>query len=410
MTATPHIFAGFGIELEYMIVNLETLHVLPVADLLLAAAGDGGMVNDVERGPFAWSNELSLHVVEMKTNGPAPNLQGLAAGFQEEVRTMNRLLLPMGATLLPTAMHPWMNPFWETRLWPHGYRAVYEAYDRIFNCQGHGWSNLQSVHLNLAFNGDEEFGRLHGAIRLLLPLIPALAASSPFVDGRDTGILDNRLQFYRGNQARIPSLTGAIIPEAVYTQEEYQQTILARNYRDIAPFDPEGILQDEWLNSRGAIARFQRSAIEIRLVDIQECPRADLAVITALVAVLRALTDERWSRITAQQAYPVEPLAQILEQTIRLGDQAVIADPAYLALFGVEGPHCLAGELWQRLLTETVDQGDENWPALERMVNQGPLARRLLQATGPNPGRTRLAEVYGRLAGCLAAGELFSWQ
>ncbi|HAL85576.1 MAG TPA: hypothetical protein DCM31_01010, partial [Deferribacteraceae bacterium] len=36
-------------------------------------------------------------------------------------------------------------------------------------------------------------------------------------------------------------------------------------YRDIAPYDPECILQEEWLNSRGAIARFDRKAIEIRL-------------------------------------------------------------------------------------------------------------------------------------------------
>lgn len=408
MTATPHIFAGFGIELEYMIVRLESLDVLPVADILLASAAGGGMVNDVERGPFAWSNELALHVVEMKTNGPATQLTGLATGFQTEVMAMNRLLAPLGATLLPTAMHPWMNPFWETRLWPHGYRAVYEAYNRIFNCQGHGWSNLQSVHLNLGFNGDEEFGRLHGAIRLLLPIIPAIAASSPFVDGRNTGILDNRLQFYRQNQARIPSLTGAIIPEAVYTRSAYEETILQRNYRDIAPHDPEGILQDEWLNSRGAIARFQRSAIEIRLVDIQECPMADLGVITALVAVLRALNDERWSRMTDQQAYPVEPLARILEQTIRLGEQAVIDDPAYLALFGVEDHPCLAGELWQRLLTETVAPEDESWPALDLIVRQGPLGRRLLKATGNEPNRQRLAEVYGQLAGCLSVGKMFT--
>ena len=83
------------------------------------------------------------------------------------------------AILLPTAMHPWMDPHTETLLWPHGNRDIYHTYNRIFNCQGHGWSNLQSVHVNLAFKGDEEFGRLHGAIRLLLPLLPALAITSP---------------------------------------------------------------------------------------------------------------------------------------------------------------------------------------------------------------------------------------
>jgi len=405
---TPHLFEGFGLELEYMIVRKDTLDVLACADRLLAAAA-GSLVNDVERGAFEWSNELALHVVEMKTNGPAANLTGLAAGFQEQVQAMNQLLDPLGATLLSSAMHPWMDPYRETRLWPHGYRAVYEAYDRIFNCQGHGWSNLQSVHLNLAFNGDEEFGRLHGAIRLILPLLPALAASSPFVEGRVTGLLDNRLEFYRHNQERIPSLAGAIIPEPVYSKHQYEETILKRNYQDIAPHDPDGILQDEWLNSRGAIARFQRSAIEIRLLDIQECPAADMAIVTAIVSVLRALASERWSGVREQQSVPIQPLARILDQTIREAEQAVISDPAYLRLFGIDEPKISAGELWQSLTAATMAAGDEARPGLDLILRQGPLARRLLHAAGNDPCRERLVEIYGRLKSCLNDGEMFSW-
>lgn len=403
---TPHLFAGFGLELEYMIVRTETLEVLPIADLLLSAAA-GALVNDVERGAFEWSNELALHVIEMKTNGPAASLAGLAAGFHEQVLAMNQLLAPLGGTLLPTAMHPWMDPDRETKLWPHGYRAVYEAYNRIFNCQGHGWSNLQSVHLNLAFNGDDEFGRLHGAIRLLLPLLPALAASSPFVEGRATGLQDNRLEFYRHNQERIPSLTGAIIPEPVYTQQQYEATILQKNYRDIAPHDPDHILQDEWLNSRGAIARFQRSAIEIRLLDIQECPAADLAIVTAIVGVLRALVAERWTDVREQQALPVQPLASILHGTIRDAEQSIIADPAYLRLFGMDKQKISAGELWQGLIEQTVAGTDAARPCLDAILQHGPLARRLVQAAGNSPSQTRLRELYGRLRACLASGAMF---
>ena len=38
-------------------------------------------------------------------------------------------------------------------------------------------------------------------------------------------------------------------------------------YRQIAPLDPDHVVQYEWLNSRGAIARFDRNAIEIRVID-----------------------------------------------------------------------------------------------------------------------------------------------
>ena len=108
---------------------------------------------------------------------------------------------------MPTAMHPWMDPHAEARLWPHEYNAVYAAFNRIFDCRGHGWSNLQSTHINLPFRGDEEFGRLHAAIRLVLPIIPGVAASSPAADGRLSGLLDSRLDAYRSNARRIPSIS-----------------------------------------------------------------------------------------------------------------------------------------------------------------------------------------------------------
>src|SRR5690606_18612078 len=156
MAAPLRLFQAFGVELEYMIVASETLDVLPIADELLRAVA-GSYVGDVERGPISWSNELVAHVIELKTTTPARDLSPLADQFAENVREMNRLLQPHGARLMPAAMHPWMDPHLETKLWPHEFSEVYQAYDRIFNCQGHGWSNVQSTHINLPFAGDDEF-------------------------------------------------------------------------------------------------------------------------------------------------------------------------------------------------------------------------------------------------------------
>ncbi|MFN0053698.1 MAG: glutamate-cysteine ligase family protein, partial [Planctomycetales bacterium] len=212
--APLHLFSRFGVELEYMIVDGRSLDVAPRASELFQAAA-GTITGELERGPITWSNELVAHVVELKVSEPAASFAGLPQAFQEEVRQINRCLAPLGCRLLPGGMHPWMDPGRETRLWPHEYNEVYESFDRIFGCQGHGWSNLQSVHLNLPFASDEEFGRLHAAVRLVLPILPALTASSPIMEGRLTGWLDNRLEAYRTNSRKIPAIAGRVIPEPV---------------------------------------------------------------------------------------------------------------------------------------------------------------------------------------------------
>lgn len=399
-----HLFQGYGVELEYMIVEESSLEVLPVADVVLAAEA-GRVVGEVAVGPLCWSNELALHVIELKTNGPAAALTGLAETFQAGVRAINRHLAEVGGRLLPTAMHPWMDPVRETRLWPHDNSPIYASFDRIFGCRGHGWSNLQSAHLNLPFSGDGEFARLHAAIRLVLPLLPALAASSPVLEGRLSGLLDSRLAVYRKNQQRFPAIAGAIVPEPVFSRGAYQRGILRPMYRAIAPFDPGQVLQHEWLNSRGAIARFERNTIEIRLLDVQECPAADLAIATLVVATLRALSEDRWLPEEAQRQWPVAPLAAILERTIAEGDQAPIDNAEFLAAFGFPSTRARAGEVWQHLAT-TLLTGEGPVP-LQTILRQGPLARRLLRVLGLRPSRRALLEVYRELGHCLQEGRLF---
>lgn len=246
MNKPLHLFEGYGVELEYMIVHRQSLNVLPITDKLIYDEV-GAYLSDVEFGDIAWSNELVLHVVELKTQGPVKSLVNLEQLFQKHVQKINRMLEEHEAMLLPTGAHPLMHPDTDTKLWPHEHNAVYEAYNRIFDCRGHGWANLQSTHLNLPFYNDEEFGRLHAAIRMVLPLVPALSASTPILEGSITGMADTRLEVYRKNQQKIPSITGKVVPEAVFTKAAYEQQIFQRMYRDIAPYDPEGTLQEEFL-------------------------------------------------------------------------------------------------------------------------------------------------------------------
>lgn len=407
--STPlHLFEGFGIEIEYMIVDSKSLSIRPIADELLKMVA-GSYEMEVDRGKLRWSNELALHVVELKTNGPVTSLRDLDQTFQRDVQSIDSLLTPMQARLLPTAMHPWMAAD-ELRLWPHEDDVIYQSLHRIFDCRGHGWSNLQSMHVNLPFANDEELGRLHAAIRLVLPILPALAASSPYVDGHASGLLDTRVEVYRHNARRIPSVTGRVIPEAVFRRRDYER-LLEGIYRDLAPLDPERILQHEWINARGCIARFDRMALEIRLLDVQECPKMDLAIAQAAIAAVRALVEETWASYEEQQTWHERELEPILLKTVADADRAVIDDARFLKAFGMHGSPVSAGQIWRHLVESRVGTDSQLASAskvLDVVLSQGCLATRIVQAAGPEPSREKLREVYMRLADCLARGESFT--
>lgn len=405
------LFEGFGVELEYMIVEEDTMKVLPVTDQVLKAFS-GKFIDEIENGSISWSNELALHVIELKTNGPAKNLSDLAQEFSANVKQINELLKPFRGVLMPTAMHPFMDPFSEMVLWPHERNEIYEKYNSIFDCRGHGWANLQSVHLNLPFQGDEEFARLHAAIRVILPILPALAASSPIKDGRYSGLKDTRLEVYQSNQKRVPSIAGKVIPEQVFNKKDYEEKILQKNYKDIAPFDPDCILQDEWLNSRGAIARFQRNAIEIRVLDIQECPAADLAILKVVVSAIKDLTEERFCSLEEQKSWEVDPLYALLKNCIENAEEATIDNPAYLKLFGFREPSASAGILWQFISEKAEGLTENDKEVLHLIHREGTLSTRISHSLGKIsnseiPDQIQLLTVYRKLSECLQQNKLF---
>jgi gamma-glutamyl:cysteine ligase YbdK (ATP-grasp superfamily) len=406
MSKTLSLFQAYGIEMEYMIVDQSSLNVAPICDQLIYSF-TGHYVGEYEIDPIAWSNELALHVIELKTNKPHTTLKNLADLFQHEVVKINTRLKDFSSCLLPTAAHPWMNPHHESKLWPHDSSPVYEAYNRIFGCGGHGWLNLQSTHLNLPFANDEEFAKLHTAIRLLLPIIPALSASTPIIDGKSTGFLDTRLTYYGKNQAKIPKISGKIIPEAVFSAEEYQSKILHPMYQAIAPVDPEKVLQYEWLNSRGAIARFDRNAIEIRIIDVQECPLVDLAILAAVIGALKKICNEEWSSFTQQSLISEDDLSAIYRDVIEHGF-ATKVDAAYLALFGIQKKSLSVKELWAWILEQIhLDDSlaDPRFPAIwENILSKGSLAQKILHQYQTQTPK-QLKHIYQALSECLQYGE-----
>jgi len=398
-----HLFEGFGVELEYMIVDRNDFRVRPISDRILLDR-EGNVVDELEQGALSWSNELVLHVVELKTNGPVRSLAGLDDIFHRDILAVNERLNPLGARLMPSAVHPLMDPNVETRLWPYDNSPIYKAFDRIFDCRGHGWANLQSVHLNLSFHGEEEFVRLHGAIRLLLPLIPAVGAASPYLDGRETGYLDSRLEMYRKNCSKIFSVTGHVVPESVVSIEGYRKKILGRIYDDLSTFDPEGILRYEWVNARGAIARFDRNTIEIRVVDVQECPMSDLALLTVLFHAVKHFACNP-NALHAGDTLTEDRLSTVLQDTIRHGENTILSDEKYLTCLGFSEKSLRADEVWNGLVESMTELPDSGRRVMEIVLKEGTLASRMKKIAGECTPE-QLLELCRALCDCLEGNRL----
>lgn len=409
MSTSPyHLFQCFGIELEYMIVDKDSLQVKSIADELLKHEL-GAIGSDFENGIVTWSNELVLHVIEIKSSKPEADLETLELAFERNISRINAILSKWNAMLLPSAAHPLMNPFADTKLWPHDNNEVYSLYDKIFNSKGHGWSNLQSTHLNLPFHGDEEFAKLHAACRLVLPLLPALCASSPLLDGKLSGMLDTRLHYYKTNQANIPIITGRIIPENIYSHDEYKNHVYLPIAEAIAPHDPETILDPIWVNSRGAMARFDRGSIEIRVMDIQECAAADMAIVSTVIEILKLFVDEKSISLTEQKKMDTEVLAIIFDQAAVTGFATQVNDLSYLAAFGLKSTVSIK-EIWSELLEKiptTTPYQKANREIINTIISHGSLSERIIQALGADVSETGIKKVYYQLSTCLKENKLF---
>lgn len=402
------LFSVIGIEIEYMIVDTRSLDVCSFSERILSHFASDHAIedsppNEVSLGDIQISNELVLHVLEFKNHGPRSLKEPLAKQFHEAIRHVQSFLTTQDLCLLPTGAHPWMNPSRETRRWPHGQQAIYEQFDKIFNCKGHGFSNLQSMHVNLPFSHDEEFNILHNTTRLLLPLLPSLAASTPILEQKKTSFIDTRLSFYEQNQKKIPCITGDVIPEFIETVADYNARILKPMYQAIAPLDPAGHLQYEWLNSRAAIPKFEYGALEIRILDTQECPNADIAIAKAIHFILE-------HQSSTHQALPIETkrLKSIYDQTIQHGFSCHIDDTPFLEAWSLPKRTLSLKHVWSYLIERiSTKLSHEEQSILEQRLCHGNLSEQILKACGDNFSKTHLHGIYKQLAECLHHNHIF---
>jgi len=279
-----------GPEHEFAIID-QDLKALPISDKVIKKI-HGRIVNNVQIGRCILGKELQSHVLEFKATEPFETPKVFEEVMYDAVIQILELLQQeFDASLLGTGMHPFLE-LSDARVWSHRDRRIYEAFDRIFDIHQHGWLNIQCYQLNLPFSNEQEGVILYNQIANILPYLPAVSASSPVYESRIGRYKDNRLHFYRINQKEVPSITGAVIPRYINSFDTYRRLTIEKYLSDLSKIGAPSFLMGDWVNSRGAIYRFDRKSIEIRIMDEQECIKSDVALSCFIRAILRGLMED----------------------------------------------------------------------------------------------------------------------
>jgi gamma-glutamyl:cysteine ligase YbdK (ATP-grasp superfamily) len=387
-----------GPEHEFSIVD-EYLHPLPVVDQLIKRLC-GRIKNSVAMSGYALGKELQAHVAELKAEKPFTSPQIFEETMHRAVLEISEVVEGFGAMLLGLGMHPTLR-LNEAKVWSHRDRSIYEAFDQIFGLKQHGWLNIQSFQLNLPYLNEDEAVRLYNTVASILPYLPAISASSPIYESKFGEYIDNRLHFYEINQENIPSITGDIKPEPIDSFEMYHDLTIRRYSKDLeAAGAPNYLLNKEWINSRGAILRFDRRALEIRIMDEQECIKSDVALSCFIRSLLRGLMWEE-KNVSLHSL-----LVKDLQAVIRDGLNAKVSHPSSSTARGV------CHHFYEVAYNNSSKEERSYLPVIKKRIEKGNLSDLITDRVRRKAQRTDLEEaiisVYLMLAEKLKRNEVFN--
>jgi carboxylate-amine ligase len=264
-----------SVEEEFALLDPESLELVDRFEELQAAAG-GTELEDHLVG------ELIASEVEVRT-GRCEDFAAAAAAMQERRAQLQALSRDLGLALGATATHPWAR--WQDQRiidTPH-YRRNDELLRYVV------WrNNTFGLHVHVGIAGADRAIAVHDQLRLLLPELLALSASSPFVEDVDSGLHSARTQIF----TRMFPRCG--IPDAYGDWQSFEDYI-AFLYRTGSMTEHTQL----WWSVRPHLAY---PTVEIRICDAQP----DLAEAQSLAAFAYALA------VRCARAYDEgEPLPQL---------------------------------------------------------------------------------------------------
>jgi hypothetical protein len=252
----------------------------------------------------------------------------------------------------------------------------------------------------LPYEKEVDAVQIHNQLANLCTYLPAITASSPIFEGKEGPDIDNRLQFYKQNQKEVPAVAGDVIPEYVSSLDGYKRDVIGRYSADLAKAGADKkLLNREWVNSRGIIFRFDRCAVEVRVMDEQECVKSDVALACFVRSALRGLIADN---------------AELLPHELLVRDfNAVIKDGLNTKVASSNGK--TARQVCQHYLkiaTQNADTDEKKYlPLVKRRIEEGNLSDLIRTRVQRRAEKTvyheAIVDVYSTLINCLRNNEPF---
>jgi len=256
-----------GLEEEFAILEPQSLDLTQRFEELRDSAA--------ERSPALHEHiagELISSEIEI-ISGRGVDLAAAIACQRELRRELFALADDRGVALGATATHPWADYREQRIIDTEHYRRVEEGLKYV------AWrNNTFSLHVHVGVRDLDRAVKVCDRLRPVLPLLLAISASSPFLDGRASGLHSSRSQIFTRSFPRCG------VPEAFGGWPAYREYIELLSATDsIVEFT------QVWWSIR---PHFAFGTVEVRICDVQSTASDSEALAALIVAcVAQALRD-----------------------------------------------------------------------------------------------------------------------
>jgi glutamate---cysteine ligase / carboxylate-amine ligase len=275
-----------GIEEEFSILDPRTLDMLPRFEQLrdVAAQTDPLLFEHI-------TGELISSEIEI-ISGVGGDLQHALSRQREHRKRLFALAEQQGVALGATATHPWADYREQPIIDTEHYRRVEDGLKYV------AWrNNTFSLHVHLGVRDLDRAIRVCDRLRPVLPLLLAISANSPFLDGRDSGLHSARTQSFTKSFPRCG------VPDAFGGWSAYREYIefLVRTH-SIVEFT------QVWWSVR---PHFSFGTVEVRICDVQATAQESDALASLIAACIAQATRD------VDEALPFDdPAPRLIEENM----------------------------------------------------------------------------------------------